>query len=279
MRKYYLTLLSICFAILLHAQLQEENFNAAAMPSGWTATTTPSNCEWVFGYTGNVPGSGVKKPASCPSGAALFNDNYNAADPTSCQDNGYSVSLMGPEIDLVSNNTTSAAIEIIYNHQAFGYDGNFKVEVWDGTAWQNILTETTDVPPRNTGQNKTRLIDVSNYINSAFKVKFIYEDENTLSYGVAIDNYKLINTATADIPELRGTHFNFHPNPVTDGILNLKAKEKITSVSVFNLVGQQLIYQRPSKLKTEINLSHLADGVYLVQVEIGDKKGTFKVLK
>lgn len=279
MKKLYFTLLSICIAVVVNAQLQEEDFNAATMPAGWTATTTPSNCQWVFGYKGNVPGSGVKKPASFPSGAALFNDNYRADDPTSCPDNGYSVSLMGPEIDLTGNNTTSAAIEIIYNHQAFAYDGNFKVAVWDGTDWQVILTETTDAPPRNTGQNKTKVIDVSSYINSAFKVKFIYEDENVLTYGVAIDHYKLINTATADVAELKEAGFNFHPNPLTDGILNLKAKEEITSVSVYNLVGQRLVYQRPSKLRSNVNLAHLSDGVYLVQVEIGDKKGTFKIIK
>lgn len=279
MKKLYFTILSMCIAVVVNAQIQEEDFNATSKPTGWTVTTTPSNCQWVFGYKGNVPGSGVKKPASFPSGAALFNDNYRADDPTSCPDNGYSVSLMGPEVNLSGNNVTSAAIEVIYNHQAFGYDGNFKVDVWDGNAWQNILTETTDSPPRNTGKNKTKVIDVSSYINDAFKVKFIYEDENVLSYGVAIDHYKLINTATADVAELKTAGFNFHPNPVTGGVLNLNAKEEITSVSVFNLLGQRLIYQQPSKLISEVNLSHLSDGVYLVQVEIGDKKGTFKILK
>jgi len=279
MKKLNLLYILLCAYFISNAQIQEETFNAATMPSGWSTTTTANNCQWVFGYTGPMPGSGFSNPASFPSGAALFEDNYLNTNPNSCIDNGYSVELEGPSVDLIAAGVISAAVEIIYNHQTFANDGNFKVDVWDGNAWQNILFVDGDMPARNTGLNQTSTIDVTSYINSAFKVKFIYEDENVVTYGIGIDNYKLLDTATAGIEDLIGLGFSYYPNPVINDVLTLNASEEISIINVYNSIGQKVIAKKPVALESKVNMRNLPVGVYIIQVAIGQSEGSFKVIK
>ena len=273
MKKLNLLYILFFVSFILNAQIQKENFNATTMPTGWTKTTPASGCTWEFGYTGSLKGSGFSNPASFPTGGVIFDDDACGAGLATI------IELESPPVDLVAAGVTSAAVEIIYNHQTFSNDGNFSVDVWDGTAWQNILFVTGDSPAQNTGTNQTSNIDVTPYINNAFKIKFIYDDENSLTWGVGIDDYQLLDTATAGIEDLLSSGFNYYPNPVTDGMITLNANEEISLVNVYNTIGQKVIAKKPIALQSKINLQHLPEGVYIVQVAIGRKEGSFKIIK
>ena len=273
MRKLILLFLISCFGFSSTAQLQEENFDATSIPSGWTATSGPTGCTWQFGVTNTLIGSGFTTPASFASGGVIFDDNACGG----FVDNY--VELEGPAIDLIAANVATAAVELTYSHQTFSNSGNFMVDVWDGTAWQNILFVTGDMPASNTGTNATVTIDVTAFINDAFKVKFIYDDENTLTYGVGIDHYTLQNTATVSVQDLVDVGFNYSPNPVTDGVLTLRADEDISLVNVYNTIGQKVLSKKPATSTSRLYIDRLPNGVYLVQVEVGEKNGTFKIIK
>jgi hypothetical protein len=272
MKKLNLLYIFICASLISNAQIQQETFNGATLPMGWTATSSPSACNWQYGYTGTMPGSGFSNPASFPTGAAIFIDD-------GCADDGYSVELEGPAVDLVAAGVTSAAVEIIYNHQTFSNDGDFLVDVWDGSTWQNILTVSGDSPASNSGNNQTTNIDVTAHINNAFKVKFIYDDEDSLTWGIGIDDYKLLDTATAGIEDLVDLGFNYYPNPIVEDVLTLHANENISFVNIYNTIGQKVIAQRPVAIKSQIQMQHLPEGVYIVNVAIGQREGSFKVIK
>jgi len=278
MKKLNLLYIIFCFYFAANAQIQVESFEGTSIPNGWSATTTSSGCEWVFGYTAAMPGT-FFNPVFFTTGAAVFEDNYNVANPNSCGDNGYTVELEGPAVDLIAAGTTSAAVEIIYNHQTFSNDGDFMVDVWDGTGWQNILFVDGDMPSANSGTTKTSVVDVTPYINSAFKVKFIYGDENTVTYGIGIDNYQLMDTATAGIEDLLDSGFSYYPNPIVNDELTLKSNENISIVNIFNIIGQKVIAKKPVAFESKIQLQNLPAGVYIVQVVIGSKEGSFKVIK
>ncbi len=277
MKRITYILILLCSINLTLAQIQEENFNATTIPAGWSSTNT-SSCDWQFGYTGPLVGSGTTNPSSFPSGGVIFDDNACGTGIAN------RLELEGPEIDLVAANVTSAAIEIIYNHQAFVGDGDFLVEVWDGSAWQTVLTVDNDAPAPNSGTNATSVIDVTTHINANFKVKFIYDDEhnpptNNITLGVGIDDYKLIDTATASIDDLISDGFSYYPNPVIENNLTLNAKEVISDVIVYNVLGQTVYKSQPNALQSNIRMSHLPVGSYIVNVAVGEKKGTFKILK
>ncbi|MCF6346890.1 MAG: T9SS type A sorting domain-containing protein [Flavobacteriaceae bacterium] len=276
MKKLNLLYILFCVGFISNAQIQEENFNGNSLPSGWSATTPTSGCTWQFGYTGNLEGSGSGSSpiyASFASGGVIFNDDDCGLDK-----NNY-IELEGPTVDLVAANVVSAGIELVYNHQTFGVSGNFMVDVWDGSTWQNVLFVDADDTAPNTGTSQTANIDVSAYINSSFKVKFIYDDENTLTWGVGVDNYKLLNTATANIGDLVDLGFNYYPNPVVDDVLTLQANEEISIINVYNMIGQKVIAKKPITLESKLNMENLPEGMYIVNVAIGKKEGSFKVIK
>ena len=72
--------------------------------------------------------------------------------------------------------------------------------------------------------------------------------------------------------------FSMFPNPVED-LLKLNAKENIKTISVFNLLGQEVMRTSPNTAKTELSMTHLQTGVYIIKVKIGDQLGTYKILK
>lgn len=72
--------------------------------------------------------------------------------------------------------------------------------------------------------------------------------------------------------------FTYYPNPVKD-VLNLAYTSDITSVAVFNLLGQQVISQQPNTGEVKIDMSSLADGAYIVNVTSGSTIKTIKVIK
>lgn len=74
------------------------------------------------------------------------------------------------------------------------------------------------------------------------------------------------------------TTFTYHPNPVRN-VLNIAYSSEITSVTVFNLLGQQVIAQQPNATEVKVDMSGLADGTYVINVTSGNTVNTFKVVK
>ena len=268
-----ITLFSFLFfsALISNAQqiLQEEGFASKTIPAGWTSNNATSGCDWKFGYTGNMPQSGNNNPASFPSGAALFDDVVCGAFSSDL------ITLTGPEVDVSAY--SNAEIEIVYNLQVFSNKGEFIVDVFDGTQWNRVFFQDVD-SPKDTGENQKASIDVSPYLNSQFKVRFTYNDEGFLAWGLGIDDYKLVHTSTASVEDLAEKGFHFYPNPSSD-VLNLVANENIEKVLVYNILGQVVMNEMPSETQTRINMERLPAGTYMIQVQIGDKLGTYKVLK
>ncbi|MDV6169968.1 T9SS type A sorting domain-containing protein [Flavobacterium sp. DG1-102-2] len=72
--------------------------------------------------------------------------------------------------------------------------------------------------------------------------------------------------------------FTFYPNPVKD-VLNISYSSDITSVTVFNLLGQQVITLAPNSADVKLDMSALADAAYIVNVTAGNTVKTIKVIK
>lgn len=269
MKKITSIFFMLLIALMAKAQLQEEDFEDGAIPSGWTEANT-TGCKWQFGYTGIMPGSGsTGNEAVFSSGAAIFDDSV--CGPLSMD----RTTLTGPSIDLTG--VTNAEIEVTYNLQVFGDKGEFIAEVFDGMSWKQVYFQETDTP-RNTGLNESQTIDVSSFINSTFAVRFIYDDEGVSAVGLGIDDYKLNDTSVAGIEELSDFGFEYSPNPVANA-LKLNAKEDIEQISVYNILGQHVLIHKPAKSSVRLNMNHLPVGTYIVQVQIENKMGSFKILK
>ncbi|MFN8275657.1 MAG: T9SS type A sorting domain-containing protein [Flavobacteriaceae bacterium] len=82
---------------------------------------------------------------------------------------------------------------------------------------------------------------------------------------------------TAATSSFDNANFTYYPNPV-DTVLNLNYVKNISSVSVFNLVGQEVMAKTSNNL-TQIDMSHLASGTYLVKVTSDNQVKTIKINK
>ncbi len=72
--------------------------------------------------------------------------------------------------------------------------------------------------------------------------------------------------------------FKSYPNPVQD-ILNLTYDKNISNMVVFNLLGQEVITKSINANQSQIDMSHLTSGTYMVKVTAGETVKTLKVIK
>ena len=68
------------------------------------------------------------------------------------------------------------------------------------------------------------------------------------------------------------------PNPIQDE-LTIKAKEKITNLNVFNMLGEKIFTQRPNTIITNVDFSAMASGMYLVNITSDLGTQQLKVIK
>ncbi|MGK4566301.1 T9SS type A sorting domain-containing protein [Flavobacterium sp. 3HN19-14] len=80
------------------------------------------------------------------------------------------------------------------------------------------------------------------------------------------------------VPSSDDTDFGSFPNPVKD-ILNLTYSKEITKVTVYNLLGQEVTAKPVGANWSQIDMSDLSKGTYLVKITAGSQIRTIKVVK
>jgi hypothetical protein len=88
----------------------------------------------------------------------------------------------------------------------------------------------------------------------------------------AYDASLLSNTA------FENGNFRSFPNPVKD-ILNLSYDKNISNITVFNLLGQEVLTKAINSNQSQLNMSALSAGTYLVKVTADNQVKTIKVIK
>ena len=61
--------------------------------------------------------------------------------------------------------------------------------------------------------------------------------------------------------------------------LSLKAQNTIQNVSVFNMLGQEVLRATPNTLESNLDMNGLSQGAYFVQVTINNVTETVRILK
>ncbi len=103
-------------------------------------------------------------------------------------------------------------------------------------------------------------------------------------WGILVDGscfsapLEVLITQVAGIRDVDGASFSYFPNPVKD-VLNVKYSSDITSVEVFNMIGQKVLNKNINAAEGSVDMSQLADGTYIVNVTAGGAVKTIKVVK
>jgi hypothetical protein len=85
-------------------------------------------------------------------------------------------------------------------------------------------------------------------------------------------------TATLGVDKFDTTGLSYYPNPVID-ILTVSYNHEISTIEVFNVLGQQIMTVRPNSENTTIDMAGLPRGAYLLQVNSEGKTAVIKVIK
>lgn len=191
------------------------------------------------------------------------------------------------------NNGTASAINIVVNNpidvkldwttlQLEDLSHNGIVKITNGAnlsfKFENInLPDSTTDEPNSHGYLAYKIkpkndVIIGDIFNNRASIIFDFNEPiitNTV-------NTEIIETLSLMKNELN--NILVYPNPTTN-ILHVETNNTITSIEVYNLLGQELISSTPNTLKEEINMSELNTGMYLVKVTIGEQTATYKVVK
>ena len=98
------------------------------------------------------------------------------------------------------------------------------------------------------------------------------------SWGVTVDFTVNVIQEDLSVGGFDDASFKYYPNPVTD-ILTVSYSNAISDVVVYNLLGQQVVTVKPNATQTQVDLSGLTAGTYMVKVTSDEVTKTVKVVK
>ncbi len=100
-----------------------------------------------------------------------------------------------------------------------------------------------------------------------------YDNDTAGTFKISAYDASLLSAPSFDM-----NGFSAYPNPVKD-ILNLAYTKNISSISVHNLLGQEVMSKTINATHSQVDLSRLSGGTYLVKVTVDGLVKTIKVVK
>ena len=158
----------------------------------------------------------------------------------------------------------------------FPHDQWFLIEMhWDITlglslaTWDMRVDGVTVVPPG------TPFVDTAGATPVGLGGLDIFSAHATNEF--YMDDVFYCDVCIISVDDFNTKEFSATPNPVED-VLTLNAKEDISSVSIYNILGQQIFTSEINALSTQIDMSTYEAGIYIVKAVIGDTEGTIKII-
>ncbi len=155
----------------------------------------------------------------------------------------------------LGNGTTSTTVRRIFSQV-----GTFTDSDKIATGYFHVLNTNGDGFIRVTGKNDNGQLGNGTISN-----------ENTFIY-ISCYNSVLSNE------DFVLNEVKLYPNPVND-VLNITFDNEIKSVSMYNLLGQEVMTKSVNSNDTSLNISDLKSGTYLVKVTSNNEVKTAKIIK
>ncbi|QIE60549.1 T9SS type A sorting domain-containing protein [Rasiella rasia] len=93
-----------------------------------------------------------------------------------------------------------------------------------------------------------------------------------------IDDVVMGRDINLNTDEFSTANFSMFPNPVRD-VLNIHSKYNVEAITVYDVLGKEVISANPGVANATIDMSKLSSGAYLVNVRINGASKTVKVVK
>lgn len=135
------------------------------------------------------------------------------------------------------------------------------------------FTETYD-DPNDAGTQYDRTLDLSSLAGQIVYVAFRHHDVSDMDF-ISIDDV----TVTGDALSVGTNEFQGFNYFVSNNQLNLSSKNPLQNISIYNMLGQEVLAQKLSSNNETVNLSGLQSTVYIATVTIDGATKSFKIAK
>ncbi|MDB9723164.1 T9SS type A sorting domain-containing protein [Polaribacter sp.] len=110
-------------------------------------------------------------------------------------------------------------------------------------------------------------------------VKFWFELRTFDNTTVYWDDFSFFHNATASLKNNAIVGFAAYPNPVSNGILTISsAGNSLKNITIFNLLGKQVLSSSFSGVQSNVDVSSISAGIYILKVTEAGKTATEKLV-
>lgn len=120
------------------------------------------------------------------------------------------------------------------------------------------------------------LSDFTGLITKENIAQLIFSSNGTST--VYIDNIYFSTDSTAGVEGFATSAFVMYPNPASE-MLTIRGNDVIEDVVVYNTLGQQVLRATPSATESQLNVSQLQSGIYVITTKINGASSTQKFIK
>jgi|GEM_PF-3359326 len=242
----------------------KEDFESTAEASNWRQVMVSGNDAWLFRSQGaRYEYKEVTAAQSGEYNALFYGNSYTK--PTA--------QLYSPQLDLQS--LSSPTLTFWYMLPSWSGDLDELTVLYKNYThdeWKTLSVYSTDT--RDWTEVTLSLPEPSDEYFIAF------QGQSNYGYGIAVDNLTIKNDAS-DIENITDDGCNVrYTNPVSDR-LELKYDGTIQSISIYSSTGRRIIYmnEQNNSGSSFIDVSFLAKGIYLFNVQTDKVQRTFKFIK
>ena len=144
--------------------------------------------------------------------------------------------------------------------------------VYSGTCGALVLLGCND--SASSDPNDQPLVTVANRTPGEVLYFRVWEYSNDAFGTFKVSAYD----ASLSSGSFNNANFTAYPNPVKD-VLNISYTSEISSVRVINMIGQEVLSKNINATSSQVDMSQLSAGTYIVNVTVGDAIKTLKVVK
>ncbi|WDF45721.1 T9SS type A sorting domain-containing protein [Chryseobacterium sp. KACC 21268] len=217
--------------------------------------------------------------------AKLFENPYNY-QTTTVEFDVYITELEGSTFEFGTFGIVETDEFMPISIYSFNYTGNLEVVknedydyenanfTWEANRWYKLKTVTSETKI-DFYIDGVLIHSMENFAKTNIAgVNFVHDNFSGSAY---IDNLK-INDISMAVSDFTKENIKLYPNPVKDVLkMNLPNGEKVSSVEVYNTVGQKVAEYRNVE---EVNLSPLKSGNYIINLKsMSGKTYSSKIIK
>lgn len=240
------------------------DFENASEASLWTKTGTTSVLE--HNATGGNTGGALKFGSPDDQGATFTytNASFDYQNATTAR----------IFFDILQNSTTLAGCALHFRHSdpANGATPKFHGAIQGGINTTSWVTKEFDASLDGSTTTGELMLQFETALGAGVTHEGVFLLDNV---AVALLD---ANGAVLDVVDIDITNFVIYPNPLRD-VLYVKGTLSVERVSIFDLMGRNVLKETPNKSDFNLDVSNLNKGIYMVDLKSAGKTTTIKVVK